>query len=158
MTSLLQQWRATSGGTPCASVSTDLRVCSYCSASAQYPSGPRLDGEARQVRVSFLQDTLERAEKKDWLGLVGFEASLPPLPKRLRHLTAQQKRIIQYYLGLDSLWFLNLDDEEIANLVKEEDLNITCVLLAERRLELVVSADKEEAKKIWLRRKLHSTT
>ena len=26
--------------------------------------------------------TLEKAEKKDWRGLVGFEANLPPLPKR----------------------------------------------------------------------------
>ena len=42
----------------------------------------RREAEAREVRVSFLRATLERAEKKDWMGLVGFEANLPPLPKR----------------------------------------------------------------------------
>ena len=63
----------------------------------------------------------------------------------IQHSTAQQKLIVQHYLGLDSLWFLNLDDKEIANLVKEEDLNITSVLLAERHLDLVVGDDKEGA-------------
>ena len=42
----------------------------------------RREAEAREVRVEFLRATLEKAEKKDWRDLVGFEAKLPPLPKR----------------------------------------------------------------------------
>lgn len=78
----------------------------------------------------------------------------------IQHSTAQQKWIVQHYLGLDSLWFLNLDDKEIANLVKEEDLNITSVLLAEIHLDLVVGDDKEGAKKDLAEKKaaLNNTT
>ena len=42
----------------------------------------RREADAREVRVGFLRDMLEKAEKKDWGDLVGFEAKLPPLPKR----------------------------------------------------------------------------
>ena len=42
----------------------------------------RREADAREVRVGFLCAMLEKAEKKDWGDLVGFEAKLPPLPKR----------------------------------------------------------------------------
>ena len=54
----------------------------------------RKEADAREVRVGVLPATLEKAEKKDWEDLIGFEAKLPPLPKRPATKRARRAPIV----------------------------------------------------------------